>query len=97
MLPANYTLTGRVSEHEDETDIELRAPNEKITIAENVDDRFAPLFLAAPDLLAALIALADKVDATSDCDHKRLSCEDVGCIGAQVKVARAAIANARGI
>jgi hypothetical protein len=47
-------------------------------------------------LVAALQALADKVDATSDCDHKRQRCEDIGCIGAEVRAARAALAKARG-
>lgn len=54
------------------------------------------LVAAAPELLAALMALTDKVDATSDCDHKRARCEDIGCIGVQVKSARAAIAKAKG-
>lgn len=58
--------------------------------------QWASLFAAAPDLLAALQALADKVDQTSDCDHKRAWCEEVGCIGVQVKAARAAIAKAEG-
>lgn len=52
MLPKQYTLSARISEFDDNTDIELRAPSEKCTIA-TVEDRFAPLFLAAPDLLAA--------------------------------------------
>ena len=42
-------------------------------------------------LREALTALADKVDATSECDHTRLSCEEIGCIGAEVRRARAAI------
>lgn len=46
------------------------------------------------ELLTALKALADKVDATSDCDHKRQSCEDIGCIGHEVRIARAAIKKA---
>jgi hypothetical protein len=56
----------------------------------------ARLIAAAPDLLAALVALADKVDATSDCDHKRVSCAEIGCIGEQVTAARAALRKARG-
>jgi hypothetical protein len=46
------------------------------------------------DLLAALKALADRADATSECDHKRISCEDIGCIGAEVRRARGAISRA---
>lgn len=46
----------------------------------------------AEELAAALQALADKADATGDCDHKRASCEEVGCIGEQVRNARAALA-----
>jgi len=46
-------------------------------------------------LLAVLEALANKVDATSDCDHKRASCKDVGCIGHEVKIARELITKAR--
>lgn len=57
MRPIIYTLNGRVSEHEDETDIELRSAGEKISIAENVDDRFAPLFIASPKLLIACKAM----------------------------------------
>ncbi len=53
-----------------------------------------PLTALERELLAALIALADKVDATSDCDHKRATCAEVGCIGEQVKAAREAIAKA---
>jgi hypothetical protein len=45
-------------------------------------------------LRGALNALADKVDATSECDHKRRSCEEIGCVGAEVKKARAALAQA---
>lgn len=48
------------------------------------------------ELLAALKALADRVDATSECDHKRIACEDIGCIGAEVRRARVAIAKAEG-
>jgi hypothetical protein len=36
--------------------------------------------------------LADKVDATSECDHSRRSCVDVGCVGAEVRRVRAALA-----
>ena len=43
-------------------------------------------------LKAALKALADKVDATSECDHHRLSCAEIGCIGVEVKAAREALA-----
>ena len=50
-LPERYTLSGRISEEEDNTDIEMRSETEKYTIA-TVEDRFAPLFLAAPELLA---------------------------------------------
>jgi len=39
-------------------------------------------------------ALADKADAVGDCDHKRASCAEVGCIGEQVKAVREAIADA---
>ena len=39
----------------------------------------------------SLKELADKVDATSDCDHKRASCAEIGCIGEQVKKARKTI------
>jgi hypothetical protein len=46
------------------------------------------------ELLTALKALADRADATSECDHKRISCEDIGCIGAEVRRARVAIARA---
>jgi hypothetical protein len=48
------------------------------------------------ELLAALKALADKVDATGECDHKRISCEDIGCIGVEVRRARSVIAKAAG-
>ncbi len=44
--------------------------------------------LIVDQLAVALRELADKVDATSDCDHKRSSCAEVGCIGVQVKQAR---------
>lgn len=43
------------------------------------------------ELAEAAKALADKVDATSDCDHKRASCADVGCIGVEVKRVREAL------
>ena len=33
MLPERFTLTARVGEDDDCSDIELRAPHEKITIA----------------------------------------------------------------
>lgn len=42
-------------------------------------------------LREALKNLADKADATGDCDHKRYSCADVGCIGEQVKAAHKAL------
>jgi transcription initiation factor IIE alpha subunit len=42
-------------------------------------------------LRKALKALADKVDKHSECDHKRVACEDIGCIGVEVKTARAAL------
>lgn len=42
-------------------------------------------------LREAAKALADKVDRTSECDHVRIACEDIGCIGAEVKAVRAAL------
>lgn len=56
----------------------------------------ARLMAAAPELLEACRALANRADATSECDHARLSCEEIGCIGFEVKRARAAIAKAEG-
>ncbi len=84
-----FTQVADVSAIEIDTGEEVGADHEQIQAN-------ARLLAAAPELLAALIALADKVDATSDCDHKRFSCAEVGCIGAQVKAARAAIAKAGG-
>lgn len=55
-----------------------------------------PFHAATPRLLIACRALADRADATSECDHARLSCEEIGCIGFEVKRARAAIAKAEG-
>lgn len=43
-------------------------------------------------LLAAARAIADRADATGECDHKRQSCEDIGCIGHEVRMVRSAIA-----
>lgn len=43
------------------------------------------------ELIEAAKLLADKVDKTSDCDHTRRSCEEIGCIGAEVKRVRAAL------
>jgi hypothetical protein len=63
-MPQTFTLTPRVSEDEECVDIEMRSETEKYTVAHNVDERFAPLFLAAPglreinaDLLATLEAI----------------------------------------
>lgn len=42
-------------------------------------------------LAKAAKELADAADATGDCDHKRLSCADVGCIGEQVRAVRKAL------
>lgn len=50
---------------------------------------------ATRELVEATEALANKVDATSECDHKRYACEEVGCIGAEVKRARAALQRVR--
>lgn len=47
-----------------------------------------PLRRAALAAAKAMKALADKADATGDCDHKRASCAEVGCIGEQVKAVR---------
>ena len=44
------------------------------------------------EMAQALEALANKVDATSECDHTRISCEEIGCIGAEVRRARAVLA-----
>ena len=46
------------------------------------------------ELLTALKELADRVEATNECDHKRIACEDIGCIGAVVVRARKAITKA---
>ncbi len=90
-LPESFTLTGRVTTHEDETDIELRTPTEKFTIAENVDDRFAPLFLASPDLLKS----CEEMVAA----WKRLPASDARIIGGIILIdrAEAAVAKARGL
>ncbi len=56
----------------------------------------ARLIAAAPNLLESLIALANKIDSADQCDHKRASCEEVGCIGHEVAIARKAIAKAEG-
>jgi hypothetical protein len=58
-LPKTFTLSARMGESDDWTDIEMRSETEKYTIA-SVEDRFAPLFLAAPDMLAALEAFEDE-------------------------------------
>jgi hypothetical protein len=47
------------------------------------------------ELYMALEALTDKVDATSDCDHKRYFCEEIGCIGVEVKHAREVLLNVK--
>lgn len=56
--PDQYTLTARVSDddYDELIDIEMRSATEKYTIA-SVEDRFVPLFLAAPEMLAALEAI----------------------------------------
>lgn len=78
-LPESYTLSARCSVEDDETDIEMRSADEKYTIA-TVEDRFAPLFIAAPDLLAACLMLVD----------------DPGLTAGANDVIRAAIAKATG-
>jgi hypothetical protein len=61
-LPKTFEIWGRINgDHDDWTDIEMRSETEKYTIA-SVEDRFAPLFLAAPDLLAALEAVRFALD-----------------------------------
>lgn len=46
----------------------------------------------AAALADALRKLADKVDETTGpCDHKRASCESIGCIGVEVRQARTAL------
>lgn len=108
MLPERYTLTGRGADDDDYTDIELRTPTEKITIAERVDDRFAPLFLAAPDLLAELESARKTIALAIDNmpylfppqgQRDRLSAEQLAWrekFEAATKSARAVIAKARG-
>lgn len=57
--PERYTFSARVSgDGEDWTDIEMRSDTEKYTVA-TVEDRFAPLFLAAPEMLAMLEKFMD--------------------------------------
>lgn len=60
--PARYTFSARISDEGDDwTDIEMRSDNEKYTVA-TVEDRFAKLFLAAPEVLACLIEFVDCID-----------------------------------
>lgn len=39
-------------------------------------------------LIDVLEALIKKVDATSECDHKRVSCQEIGCIGFEIQNAK---------
>lgn len=50
---------------------------------------------ACAPLVEAARELADKVGKIGECDHPRRSCASVGCIGAEVKAVRAALAQAR--
>lgn len=96
-LPSHYTLTLRVAEELDEADIELRTPNEKYTIAENIpdDSGFAELFVAAPDLLEACELFVRCSDATPGASA--LAKEGIKVAVAEaVDCARAAIAKAKG-
>lgn len=43
------------------------------------------------DLIEAARKLADKSDAVGDCDHKRATCKEVGCIGYEIALVRQAI------
>ena len=44
------------------------------------------------ELIEAARNLADKSDKVGECDHKRASCEEVGCIGHEIAVVRKLIA-----
>lgn len=69
--PERYTFSARISDQGDDwTDIEMRSDTEKYTVA-TVEDRFAPLFLALPDLLSAVeqfLVNADDRDEVIDPD-----------------------------
>lgn len=80
-----FTLSGRVSDEDDMTDIEMRSATEKYTVG-TVDDRFAALFLAAPELLEACIAVIGA------CPEHMADASFVPI----VKMCRAAIAKAKG-
>ncbi len=71
----------------------------RIVAAVNACDGI-PTESLTPGLVAemrdAAKALADKVDSTSDCDHKRASCDEVGCIGHEVKAVRFILAKLKG-
>jgi predicted oxidoreductase (fatty acid repression mutant protein) len=49
-----------------------------------IDEKFAAIIFSAN-------ALANKVDKHSECDHKRVSCEAIGCVGHEVRILRDAI------
>jgi len=84
-LPDRFTFTARASGYGDDyTDIEMRSDSEKYTVA-TVEDRFAPLFLATPALLACAESWLNDLligGASEECG--------------QVRMCRAAIAKAKG-
>jgi hypothetical protein len=84
-------LTGPTPEDR-EADTWKQRADEMLAKAAQLQSRLDALRTVNEALAKALEALADAEDRTGECDHKRVACEDIGCIGAEVRAARAALA-----
>lgn len=82
----------RAAFYRDYTRLGARFDPDTGTEAADLIDRLAAELAKSREVEKAAKALADKVDATSECDHKRASCSEIGCIGAEVKAFHAALA-----